>query len=89
VEIAKVVKEARRLLADPDCLEEDRDKDVGGIKKRVLRRGRASKLAEPARLKKQLHNHLKTERCTRIQLSVKEQRIRRNPHYRSQLPEKP
>ena len=51
MEIAKVVKEVRRLLADPDCLEEDRDKDVGGIKKRDLHRGRASKLAEPARLK--------------------------------------
>jgi hypothetical protein len=25
------MKEARRLLADPDCLEEDRDKDVGRI----------------------------------------------------------
>jgi hypothetical protein len=51
VEIAKVVKEVRRLLADPDCLEEDRDKDVGRIKKRGLHHGRASKLAEPARLK--------------------------------------
>jgi hypothetical protein len=89
VKIAKEVKEARRLLADPDCLEEDRDKDVGGIKKRGLHHGRASKLAEPARLKKQLHVHLKTEKCARIQLSVKELRIRRNPHYRSQMPEKP
>jgi len=31
VEIAKDVKEARRLSADPDRLEEDRDKDVGRI----------------------------------------------------------
>jgi len=51
VEIAKVVKEMRRLLADPDCLEEDRDKDVGVIKKRGLYHGRASKLAELAKLK--------------------------------------
>jgi len=29
--MAKVVKEVRRLSADPECLEEDRDKDVGRI----------------------------------------------------------
>ena len=51
MKVAKVVKEVRRLLADPDCLEEDRDKDVGVIKKRGLHHGRASKLAELARLK--------------------------------------
>jgi hypothetical protein len=39
VEIAKVVKEVRRFLADPDCLEEDRDKDVGGIKKETYTAG--------------------------------------------------